>query len=77
MAMVRIRKSRDLSAALVAARHRRGWTQAELGERIGVGRDYIGDIESGHLGKQVTRLLQSLGELGVDVFVTIPADDVS
>lgn len=33
MAMVRIRKSRDLSAALVAARHRRGWTQAELGQR--------------------------------------------
>lgn len=68
-----VREGPDLSAVLVAARHQHGWTQAELAERIGVSRDYVGDIESGRLGKQVTRLLQSLGELGVDVILTFPA----
>ena len=76
MATVRVRKGSDLSAVLVAARHQRGWTQTELAERIGVSRDYVGDIESGRLGMQVTRLLQSLGELGVDVVLTIPAEGV-
>lgn len=74
MATVRVRKGPDLSAVLVAARHQRGWTQAELAERIGVSRDYVGDIESGRLGKQVTRLLQSLGELGVDIVLRFPTD---
>jgi len=74
MAKVRVRKGSDFSAVLVAARHQRGWTQADLAERIGVSRDYVGDIESGRLGKQVTRLLQSLGELGVEVVLSFPAD---
>lgn len=74
MATVRVRRGSDLSAVLVAARHQLGWTQAELAERIGVSRDYVGDIESGRLGMQVTRLLQSLGELGVDVILRFPAE---
>jgi HTH-type transcriptional regulator / antitoxin HipB len=74
MATVRVRKGPDLSAVLVAARHQRGWTQTELAERIGVSRDYVGDMESGCLGMQVTRLLQSLGELGVDVVLKFPTD---
>jgi HTH-type transcriptional regulator/antitoxin HipB len=72
MAKVRIRKPRDLSAALAAARRRQGLTQTELAERIGIGRDYLGDIESGELGMQVTRLMQLFGELGVDIILTIP-----
>ena len=72
MARVRVRKARDLSVALAAARRQRGWTQAELAERIGVGRDYVSVIESGHLGLQATRLLQLFGELGVDIVLTMP-----
>ncbi len=72
MAKVRVRKARDLSAALAGARRQRGWTQEQLAQRIGVGRDYVGDIESGHLGVQTTRLMQLFGELGVEVVLTLP-----
>ena len=41
-------------------------------DRIGVGRDYVGDLESGQFGLQVTRLMRLLGELGVDVVLTLP-----
>ena len=70
---VRVRKARDLSATLSAARRQKGFTQAELAERVGVSRDYVGDIEGGQLGLQVTRLLQLLGELGVEVVLTMPS----
>lgn len=73
MASVRVRKARDLSAVLTAARRQRGWSQAELADRIGVSRDYVGDIESGRLGLQVTRLVQLCGELGVDIVLALPA----
>lgn len=69
---VHARKARDLSTALAAARRRRGWSQAEIGERIGVSRDYVGDLESGELGLQVTRLMRLFGELGVVVVLTLP-----
>ena len=72
MVQIRARKPRDLSAALGAARRGRGWSQAELADRIGVGRDYVGDLESGQFGLQVTRLMRLLGELGVDVVLTSP-----
>lgn len=72
MVQIRARKPRDLSAALVAARRGRGWSQAELADRIGVGRDYVGDLESGQFGLQVTRLMRLLGELRVDVVLTLP-----
>ena len=69
---VRIRKGQDLSAALAAGRHKLGLTQAELAERAGVTRDYIGDLESGELGMRVTRLLRVLGELGAEISLTLP-----
>ena len=72
MSKVRVRKARDLSATLAAARRQRGWTQAELADRIGVSRDYVGDIESGRLGVQAIRLMQMFGELGVEVVLTMP-----
>ena len=72
MVQIRARKPRDLSAALVAARRGRGWSQAELADRIGVGRDYVGDLESGQFGLQVTRLMRLLGELRVDEHVLFP-----
>jgi transcriptional regulator with XRE-family HTH domain len=72
MAKVHVRKARDLSSALVAARRRRGWSQGEVADRIGVSRDYIGDLESGQLSLQVSRLMRLFGELGVDVVLTLP-----
>ncbi len=72
MAKVHARKARDLSSALVAARRRRGWSQAEIADRIGVSRDYVGDLESGELGLQVSRLMRLYGELGVGVVLTLP-----
>jgi transcriptional regulator with XRE-family HTH domain len=61
-----------MSTALAAARRRRGWSQAEIAERIGVSRDYVGDLESGELGLQVSRLMRLFGELGVDIVLTLP-----
>jgi len=72
MAKVHARKARDLSSALVAVRRRRGWSQAEIADRIGVSRDYVGDLESGELGLQVSRLMRLYGELGVGVVLTLP-----
>lgn len=72
MGTVRVRKARDLSAALAGARRQSRWSQAELADRIGISRDYVGDLESGKLGVQVTRLMQLFGELGVDLVLTIP-----
>jgi transcriptional regulator with XRE-family HTH domain len=63
----RARKPRHLSAAVVAARGRHGWSQAELADCIGVGRAYVGDLESGPFSLQLTRLKRLLGELRVDV----------
>lgn len=75
MVKVPARRARDLSAVLVAARRVRGWSQTEAADRIGVGRDYIGDLESGRLGLQVTRLMRLYGELGVGVVLTLPEPD--
>ena len=72
MAQLRARKPRDLAAVLVAARRAHGWSQAEIADRVGVSRDYVGDLESGEFGLQVTRLMRMLGELGVDVVLTLP-----
>lgn len=72
MTQLRARKPRDLAAALVAARRVHGWSQGELADRIGVSRDYVGDLESAQFGLQVTRLMRLLGELGVDVMLTLP-----
>jgi transcriptional regulator with XRE-family HTH domain len=72
MAKVHARKARDLSSVLVAARRRRGWSQGELADRIGVSRDYVGDLESGQLSLQVSRLMRLFGELGVDIVLTLP-----
>ena len=72
MVQLRARKPRDLSAALVAARRVHGWSQSELADRIGVGRDDVGDLESCKFGLQVTRLMRLLGELGVGVVLTLP-----
>lgn len=72
MTDIRARRARDLAAALTAARRRQGWSQAELADRTGVSRDYIGDLESGDFGLQVTRLMRVFGELGVTVRLTLP-----
>lgn len=73
MVEVHARRARDLSSALAAARRRRGWSQTEIADRIGVSRDYVGDLESGELGMQVNRLMRLFGELGVGVVLTLPA----
>lgn len=73
MVHMRARQPRDLAAALAAARRNRGWSQVELADRIGVSRDYIGDLESGQFGLQVSRLMRLFGEMGVDVTLTLPS----
>lgn len=70
---VRARKPQDLAATLVAARRSHGWSQGELADRIGVSRDYLGDVESGQFGLQVSRLMRLFGELGVEVTLTWPS----
>ena len=58
-------------AAVREFRTLRGISQVELAERAGVNRQYVSDLERGHVVKQVGYLLRLLQHLGVDVTLTL------
>jgi transcriptional regulator with XRE-family HTH domain len=45
-------------------RQQQGWTQAELGDRLGVGRSQICNIETGVSDLPASKLLQLISEAG-------------
>jgi transcriptional regulator with XRE-family HTH domain len=61
----------DLVAAVREFRTLRGISQVELAERAGVNRQYVSDLERGHVVKQVGYLFGLLQHLGVDVTLTL------
>ncbi|MCU0627172.1 MAG: helix-turn-helix transcriptional regulator [Gemmatimonadaceae bacterium] len=58
-----------LSLLLRAARRQRGWTHAELGERLGVSGDRAGQIERAPGKVALPQLLAALHALGLDLVV--------
>ena len=57
----------QVAAELRLERRRRGMTQAEFAEFLGVSRAYIIDLEAGRATKQLTRLAAALALLGMDL----------
>lgn len=62
-----VRTPDDLARAIRELRAERGATQQDVAEWIGAHRNYVGQLERGDVSTQVTRLLDVLSYLGVDV----------
>ncbi|MGH9092776.1 MAG: helix-turn-helix transcriptional regulator [Acidimicrobiales bacterium] len=61
----------DLTAAVREFRTLKGLSQVELAELAGVNRQYVSDLERGHVVQQVRYLLRLLQQLGVEVTLTM------
>jgi transcriptional regulator with XRE-family HTH domain len=59
----------DLKHELVDARHRKGWSQAELGRRLGLPQPHISDIESGKITPRLNTLIDLVRVLGYDLLL--------
>lgn len=60
----------DMRVGLVAARHRLGWSQVELGRRLGLPQVHISGIETGRVVPRFDTLLDFVRELGYDLLLT-------
>jgi len=58
---------------LVDARHRRGWSQAELGQRVGLPQMHISGIETGKVVPRFDTLLELVRVLDHDLLL-VPRD---
>jgi len=54
---------------LVTARHKRGWSQAELGRRVGLPQMHISGIETGKIAPRFDTLLDLVRVLGHDLLM--------
>lgn len=59
--------------ALVDARHQRGWSQAELGQRVGLPQMHISGIETGKVVPRFDTLLELVRVLDHDLLL-VPRD---
>ncbi len=59
----------DLRQALQAARHERGWSQAELGRRVGLPQAHISGIETGKVIPRYDTMLELVRVLGHDLIL--------
>ena len=63
--IVIVRTARDLGAAVRDARLRKGWTQAELANRIGVSRQWVISLEHGKASAELGTALRAVATLGM------------
>ena len=70
---LRAMRPEDLAAAVREFRTLKGLSQVQLAALAGVNRQYVSDLERGHVVKQVDYLLRLLEHLGVEV--TLTAED--
>jgi HTH-type transcriptional regulator / antitoxin HipB len=63
--IVLVRSARDLGAAVRDARLRRGWTQAELADRIDVSRQWVIALERGKATAELGTALRAVAALGL------------
>lgn len=59
---------RILADSIRAARIRRGWTEAELAERLGVSRPTVVNLEAGQPGVALGTVLEAAALVGVPLF---------
>jgi transcriptional regulator with XRE-family HTH domain len=67
---LRAMRPEDLAAAVREFRTLKGLSQVQLAALAGVNRQYVSDLERGHVVKQVDYLLRLLEHLGVEVTLT-------
>ena len=60
-----VRTARDLGAAVRDARLQRGWTQAELADRIHVSRQWVISLERGKASAELGAALRAVAALGL------------
>lgn len=60
-----VRTARDLGAAVRDARLRKGWTQAELANRMGVSRQWVISLEQGKASAELGTALRAVATLGM------------
>lgn len=60
-----VRTARDLGAAVRDARLRKGWTQAEFADRIGVSRQWVIALEQGKASAELGTALRAVAILGM------------
>ncbi len=68
---LRATRPEDLAAAVREFRTLKGISQVELAELAGVNRQYVSDLERGHVVKQIDYLLRLLQHLDVGVTLTM------
>ena len=64
-----IRTPRDLGAAIRDRRRRRGWSQRELAEKVGVSRQWVNEAEKGKTRTEVGLVLRALDALDVTLWL--------
>lgn len=71
----RVRSAADLGRAIAGARRRRGVTQEQLAQDLGIERSYLSQLENGEETLALQRSLRALRRLGAEVSVTLPTSD--
>lgn len=59
----------DMSGGLASARQARGWSQAQLGARVGLPQAHISGIETGKVAPRFNTLLDIVRTLGFDLLL--------
>jgi HTH-type transcriptional regulator / antitoxin HipB len=59
----------SMRASLIEARRQRGWSQAELGKRMGLPQTHISAIETGRVVPRFDTLLELVRILGFDLML--------
>jgi len=68
---LRAMRPEDLAAAVREFRTLKGVSQVELSGLTGVNRQYVSDLERGHVVKQIDYLFRLLQPLGVEITLTM------
>jgi HTH-type transcriptional regulator/antitoxin HipB len=68
---MRLRTPNDIGHLVRAQRKKRGWTQADFAQRLGVSRLWILQLEQGKETAQVGLVLRALNELDISLDVDL------
>jgi HTH-type transcriptional regulator / antitoxin HipB len=69
-----VNTARDVGVVARQARERAGLSQTEVGQRVGVSRQWVGAFEAGHPRAELAIVLQALAVLGLEIGVDVAAD---
>ena len=70
---MRLRTAADIGAAIRERRRSLRWDQRTLAQRVGVGRQWVIDVEKGKPGATLSLVLRTLEVLGIALRTDTPA----